>query len=200
MGDGGVISHSQHRDMFVCAVSVSTCGFFSELDRLDLVVDQLCCRDRGPNNHQLDTVLAGTDLPQEQMDQLHELLHKHNGAFCLEDGERGETNLVELHINTGETAPLRQRVRRMPFALRKEVANQLHKMQLTGVLQPSSSPWASPVVPSASRRLMSQLLTTLNPPDGRSFVSVYIDDVVIYSETMADNLPSPTGTRAPSRC
>ena len=33
-----------------------------------------------------------------------------------------------------------------------------------------------------------QLLTTLNPPDGRSFVSVYIDDVVIYSETMEDHL------------
>ena len=59
----------------------------------------------------LDTLLAGTDLPQQQMDQLRELLHDHNGAFCFEDGERGETDLVEFHIDTCEMAPLRQRVR-----------------------------------------------------------------------------------------
>ena len=36
--------------------------------------------------------------------------------------------------------------RRMPFAVRQEVARQLKNMQQAGVIQPSSSPWASPVV------------------------------------------------------
>ena len=34
----------------------------------------------------------------------------------------------------------------MPFAVREEVAQQLKDMQRNGVAQPSSSPWASPVV------------------------------------------------------
>ena len=34
----------------------------------------------------------------------------------------------------------------MPFAVRQEVAKQLQDMQESAVIQPSSSPWASPVV------------------------------------------------------
>ena len=34
--------------------------------------------------------------------------------FSLEDGERGETDLVELHIDTREAIPRKQRVRRVP--------------------------------------------------------------------------------------
>ena len=34
----------------------------------------------------------------------------------------------------------------MPFAVRPEVAKQLRDMQAAGVIKPSNSPWASPVV------------------------------------------------------
>ena len=40
----------------------------------------------------------------------------------------------------------RHPVRRTPFAVRSEVARQLRDMQSNGVIQPSSSSWASPVV------------------------------------------------------
>lgn len=74
------------------------------------------------------------------------LLREHHGAFSLEEGELGETDLVELQIKTGDTAPKRQRAWRMPFAVRREVARQLKTMQQAGVIQPSCSPQASPVV------------------------------------------------------
>ena len=51
-----------------------------------------------------------------------------------------------MEIATGEARPVKQPARRMPFAVRQEVARQLHEMQQGGVIQPSSSPWASPVV------------------------------------------------------
>ena len=51
-----------------------------------------------------------------------------------------------MEIDTGDTRPKKQPVCRMPFALRTEVAKQLRSMQEAGVIQPSSSPWASPVV------------------------------------------------------
>ena len=94
----------------------------------------------------LDSWFGGVELHSETKEQLLCLLREHNKAFSLEEGERGETDLIEFQIDTGDTTPLRQRARRMPFAVRKEVARQLHAMQETGVVQPSSSPWASPVV------------------------------------------------------
>ena len=56
-------------------------------------------------------------------------LKKHHMTFCLEDQERGETDLVELHIRTGDAVPKKLPVRRMPFVSRQEVAHQLRKME-----------------------------------------------------------------------
>ena len=53
---------------------------------------------------------------------------------------------MEMTIDTGDAVPRKQSVRRIPFAVRQEVAHQLHQMQKNGVIQPSNSPWASPIV------------------------------------------------------
>ena len=76
---------------------------------------------------------------------MEELLIEYHDIFCLED-ERGKTNLVEFEIDTGDESPRKQPIRRTPFAARKEIANQLEKMQRSGVITPSKSPWSSPVV------------------------------------------------------
>ena len=67
-------------------------------------------------------------------------------AFSLDPDERGETGLVQMEMDTGDASPKRQPVRRMPFPVRQEVAKQLKSMQGSGVIRPSASPWASPVV------------------------------------------------------
>ena len=85
-------------------------------------------------------------LPENERIAFCEFLKKHHTAFSLEDNERGETDLIQLEIDTGEASPKKQRPRRMPFALREEVSRQLRKMQDAGVIRPSSSSWASPVV------------------------------------------------------
>ena len=74
------------------------------------------------------------------------MVEDYHDVFSLNDGERGETDLVEMDINTGESAPTRQTARRLPFAVRQEVAQQLKEMQDSNVIQPSNSPWASPIV------------------------------------------------------
>ena len=85
-------------------------------------------------------------LPEDQSEKLCSLLEEYNDVFCLEEGERGETDLVEMHIDTGDASPRRQPVRRVPFAVRQEVARQLREMQDAQIIQPWSSPWASPIV------------------------------------------------------
>ena len=49
-------------------------------------------------------------------------------------------------METGEATPRKQAIRRMPFAIRSEVAKQLRDMQAVEVVKPSSNPWANPVV------------------------------------------------------
>ena len=85
-------------------------------------------------------------LDESQAKAFAMFLSEHHDVFCLADGERGETDLVEMDIDTGGAVPKRIPARRMPLAVRREVARQLDVMQSSGVIQPSSSPWSSPVV------------------------------------------------------
>ena len=64
----------------------------------------------------------------------------------MDEGERGDTDLVQMSIETGDASPRKQPLRRTLFAARQEVARQLQEMQTHGVIQPSTSPWSSPVV------------------------------------------------------
>ena len=94
----------------------------------------------------LREMLIEPDLPDNEKCALLDFLVAHHDVFSLEEGERGETDLIEMGIDTGEAAPNRQSARRMPFAVQQEVAKQLDQMQSNGVIKPSRSPWASPVV------------------------------------------------------
>ena len=91
-------------------------------------------------------VLDLPEMPPGDTCQLQDFLKENHEVFSLEDGERGETDLVSMEINTEGASPRRQAPRRMPFIVRQEVAKQLEEMQRNGVVEPSSSPWSSPVV------------------------------------------------------
>ena len=224
----------------------------------------------------LEQELTDTHVPELERQELVQLLETYHDVFSLEPGERGETDLVELHIDTEGALPRKQPVRRVPFAVRQEVARQLREMQASGVVQTSSSPWASPIVlvrkkdgslrfcvdyrqlnavtrpdtfplpriddlldqlgkshyfstldlaagywqikvaedsrektafvthqglfefrvmpfgltnaPAIFQRLMQCVLCGLNPEQGPDFVSVYINDVLVFSRTMTEHL------------
>ena len=86
------------------------------------------------------------DIPRSQKEEFIEFLADSHEVFALEEGERGETSLVQLEVDTGDATPKKQRPYRTPFAVREEVAQMLKRMETEGVIQPSSSPWASPIV------------------------------------------------------
>jgi len=88
----------------------------------------------------------GVNLPWQDQAKLLSLLSGHHNTFALDDGERGETGLIQMNIDTGTATPKRQAAGRTPFAAGQEIARQLQVMQEQGVIYPSSSPWASPVV------------------------------------------------------
>ena len=66
--------------------------------------------------------------------------------FAFEEYERGETDLATMEIDTSDAHARRCAPRRVPFAFREEMARQIGYMQATEVIQPSASPWDTPVV------------------------------------------------------
>ena len=85
------------------------------------------------------------DLTREEKKQLSQLLYKHKDVFQFEDEPLGRTKLTEHEIHT-TGRPIRQAPRRFPIGLREEGQKQIEEMLKRDVIEPSVSPWASPVV------------------------------------------------------
>ena len=62
------------------------------------------------------------------------------------DETLGHTDVIQHNIDTGSALPIRQYPRRLPYAYREETKQQVTDMLQQGVIQPSHSPWASPIV------------------------------------------------------
>ena len=82
-------------------------------------------------------------LTKTQELELQQLLQK----FPQVTGTKlGCTTVAEHTVDTSGTVPIRQRPYRVPLAMRETMKKELDKMLELGVVQPSASPWASPVV------------------------------------------------------
>ena len=94
-----------------------------------------------------ETLHPGTSrLSAGEVAQLKELIAEYADVFALDASEQGSTDVVQHGINTGNHLPIRQAPRRTPFTLRKKVEEMVNDMLEKEVIQPSQSPWASPVV------------------------------------------------------
>ena len=58
----------------------------------------------------------------------------------------GRTSIVEHHIYVKEVAPIHQKPYRVPYSQREVVRGEIQRMLDSGVISPSKSPWASPIV------------------------------------------------------
>ena len=85
-------------------------------------------------------------LTEEDCTSLKTLLTSYADVFALDSSELGTTHLVAHFIDTGQHRPIKQTVRRTPFALRKKVEGLVEERLSQGVIEPSASPWASPIV------------------------------------------------------
>ena len=85
-------------------------------------------------------------ISPEQQSTLENLLLSHANIFALDNSELGCTGVVKHRIDTGESPPIYQSARRIPFALRGLVDDMVEDMLAQDIIQPSHSPWASPVV------------------------------------------------------
>ena len=85
--------------------------------------------------------LSGTERRQ-----LTELVQEFAGSFSAPGKKLGLTHVAEHTIETGETRPIYQANRRLPYATRQAALDERDKMLGEGVIEPSSSPWCSPIL------------------------------------------------------
>ena len=90
-------------------------------------------------------LLDSNNLTSRQ-NKVLQLLGEFKDVFSQSSTDYGRTTLIEHRIDTGEARPIRQALRRIPHALREEINTQINSMLDHGIIQPSRSPWASPIV------------------------------------------------------
>jgi hypothetical protein len=115
-------------------------------------------------------------LTEEQGQKVRQLLNKHQAVFAKNKNDLGRTNIVQHRINTGNSGPIRQQHRRIPLAKKGEAEEEIQRMLETGVIEPSKSPWAAPIV-------------LVRKKDGS--VRFCIDYRLLNNVTLKDSYPLP---------
>ncbi|GFU29205.1 retrovirus-related Pol polyprotein from transposon 412 [Trichonephila clavipes] len=110
------------------------------------------CVDRKCNTQDLSSenlvkdLLQNTDLDEKQRCAPGGLIKEFQILFSRTYEDFGRTRLTKHRIDTGEHPPIKQHPRRLPFAKQEEVQKLIRDMKNNDVIEPSSSPWASPIV------------------------------------------------------
>ncbi len=100
----------------------------------------------GPVDFLSQFKLEESDLTGDERGQVEELLLRWKHIFAQSDFDLGNTDTVEHRIRLHDDCPVKERYRSIPPSLQEEVRKHLHETLDCGVIRPSCSPFAAPVV------------------------------------------------------
>jgi len=86
---------------------------------------------------------VGAQLSEMQKGQLLKLLHEFKSVMS---GKCGRTTICQHHIHTKEILPIQQCSYQIPHMFREIVEEEIRTMLEEGMIEPSNSEWASPMV------------------------------------------------------
>ena len=121
-----------------------------------------------------EDVVISEDLTESQRQQVRELLHEYSDVFS---GKPNLTRVATHKIDTGDSLPIRSSPYKIPQKLEEEVNKEIEKMLEMGIIRPSTSPWAAPVV-------------IVPKPDGT--IRLCVDYRKLNSVTKMDAYPIPS--------
>ena len=88
-----------------------------------------------------------SEFSTENRAQLEHIIEKYAHVFAKDDMDIGITTRILHEIDTGENRPIRQHPRRIPYGeAREEATKQVKELSEAGLIRPSNSPWAQPIV------------------------------------------------------
>ena len=87
-----------------------------------------------------------SDVTETQKEQFLALMSQYSDVIVQGPNDLGRTGVLQHHIDTKNATPIRQQARRVPLPRRETVQTLLQEMLTKGIISPSKSPWASPIV------------------------------------------------------
>ncbi|KAJ8037468.1 hypothetical protein HOLleu_18285 [Holothuria leucospilota] len=129
--------------------TVAYCEPLDEVDETNTNQQRFCVGNNGMDTppHLRDLIdRSCIRLEEKQRQELVSLITQYGHVFSKGPSDMGRTKVVQHTINTGSHAPIKQAPRRVPISRREEITNHLNEMLANDVVEPSCSPWASPIV------------------------------------------------------
>jgi len=93
-------------------------------------------------------LIDGVDdsIPESTCLTLKAILKEHADVFSQDENDLGRTDIIMHHIDTADSSPVRQPLRRFPPAHIEAISDHVDNMLKQGIIEPASSPLASNVV------------------------------------------------------
>ena len=121
-------------------------------------------------NHTVAAVTEDVEI------QIKEVVKEYKDIFSDKSTPTGLSKMCEAIISTGDSPPIRQKPYRLPFSKREKAEECVQQMLEEGIIEPSNSPWASPI-------------TLVPKPDGS--IRFCIDYRKLNAVTVKDSHPIP---------
>ena len=109
-------------------------------------------KERDPVRHQavepiISNIIASVppELTTDQKQRFAQILWEHQQCFLTSEFDLGYTDILEHTIETNNSRPIRETLRRQPLAYQHRIDAHVQSMLQTGVIRPSTSPWSSNV-------------------------------------------------------
>ena len=87
------------------------------------------------------------DLDPNQRQSVQAMLQGCLDAFSQGDNDIGKASVTAHRIELYDTTPIYQRPRRFPEPIIQQLEQQCKELHLLDIIEPSNSPWSSPIVP-----------------------------------------------------
>ena len=96
-------------------------------------------------NETINELVDRAEISEREKALLRQMLHQYKQVFSI-DGELGKYEEKLFKIDTGNAAPIRSMPRPVPHHKKVEVDRQIDEMLERGLIAPSNSEWASPIL------------------------------------------------------
>ena len=116
------------------------------------------------------------ELTIEQQTCVFSMLNEYMCVFSMGDHDIGHASVTQHKIKLTDNTPIYQRPRRFPKPIAEEIERQCQELNSLDIIEPSISPWSSPVVPVRKK-------------DGS--IRMCIDYRKLNKVTVADKFPVP---------